>query len=115
METNRDKEKGGRLLSMHRKGSHPNAKRDVRFHPGKMELSPALMAVVLPEDAGRGVVRHLCGDWGDVSMEHWKVNNVAVREGDRILSVYTTPQGVRFLVVTDADRSLTRILLAEEI
>ena len=60
------------------------------------------------------LARHARGDWGDVDAEDWKLNDAAVREGSRILSAYTTLNGERVWVITEADRSATTILLPEE-
>jgi len=114
METSRSKQKGGKLIPLRRKGLPPDAERTVRFAYGRIEISHAAMEVVSPEDAGEGVLRHLCGDWGDVGMEQWKSNNEALREGRRLHSSYADRKGTRFSVVTEQDRSLTRVLLPEE-
>jgi hypothetical protein len=58
--------------------------------------------------------RHANGDWGEVDGHDQKANWLAVREGSRILSSYTTRFGDRLWVITEADRSSTCILLPEE-
>jgi hypothetical protein len=60
------------------------------------------------------LARHARGDWGDVDVEDWKANDAAVRDGDRILSAYKTLKGETLWVITEADRSVTTILLPEE-
>jgi hypothetical protein len=37
-----------------------------------------------------------------------------VREGSRVLSAYTLKTGVKFWIITEADRSSTCVLLPEE-
>jgi hypothetical protein len=39
------------------------------------------------------------------------MNDVSVREGFRILSVYSDRYGTRFWIITEADRSVTTVLL----
>ena len=58
--------------------------------------------------------RHKKGDWGDVSMEDWLSNNYALSHGERLLSSYCTVEGVKFWIITEADRSATTVLLPEE-
>jgi len=58
--------------------------------------------------------RHEAGDWGEVGPEDWAENELSVREGFRLLSAYTLKTGVKVWVITEADRSVTTILLPEE-
>jgi hypothetical protein len=58
--------------------------------------------------------RHQQGDWGDVPSEDAKENEVSVFAGLRILSSYQISAGVRIWIITEADRSVTTLLLPEE-
>jgi hypothetical protein len=58
--------------------------------------------------------RHVRGDWGEVDAHDWRANEIALKVGERLLSVYTTLRGVRLYVITEADRSSTCILRPEE-
>ena len=58
--------------------------------------------------------RHVRGDWGDLDAEDKAANDRAVKEGARILSAYNFPNGARFWVITEWDRSATTILLPDE-
>lgn len=58
--------------------------------------------------------RHQCGDWGDLDVQDQAENNFSVENGLRILSAYHTPEGAKFWIVTEADRSTTTILLPSE-
>jgi hypothetical protein len=58
--------------------------------------------------------RHATGDWGEVDAEDQQANQDALRYGERLLSAYRTSAGVRLWVITEADRSVTTILLPEE-
>jgi hypothetical protein len=60
------------------------------------------------------LARHFAGDWGDVSAEDWKGNQYALENGLRILSSYHTSAGEQLWVITEADRSVTTLLLPEE-
>ena len=60
------------------------------------------------------LARHARGDWGDVDAEDWRANDAAVRVGDRILSAYKTLTGETLWVITEANRSVTTILMPAE-
>ncbi len=57
--------------------------------------------------------RHQSGDWGDVDKDDAKSNVEALKDGDRIFSVYKFEEHT-FWVITEADRASTCILLPEE-
>jgi hypothetical protein len=57
--------------------------------------------------------RHARGDWGDVPKGDARLNEQALSEGSRIVSVYQVAE-YRFYVITEADRGSTTILLAHE-
>lgn len=96
---------------------HPKptqARRSVRFELGRICVtSNAMMALESLEIVG-ALARHARGDWGTLPTEDWLANERAVRDGDRLVSVYHTPAGVKFYVVTEWDRSVTTVLLPED-
>ena len=63
---------------------------------------------------GDFLARHVSGDWGEVPAEDKVENEVSVLNGYRILSAYRTNLGERIWILTEADRSLTTLLLPEE-
>jgi len=85
-----------------------------RFPLGRILATPHALTVVPNAEIICAVLRHHCGDWGDVCSEDRAANELALVEGTRLLSVYHTPAGVRFWVITEADRSATTILLPED-
>jgi hypothetical protein len=58
--------------------------------------------------------RHQQGDWGDLCEEDKAENELSLKEGFRLLSRYFSKDGVRFWIITEADRSVTTILLPAE-
>ena len=59
------------------------------------------------------LARHASGDWGDLCVFDRRQNEIALRDGYRVLSSY--PVGRECVwVITEADRSVTTILLPEE-
>jgi hypothetical protein len=59
------------------------------------------------------LARHAAGDWGDLCAFDRRQNQIALRDGLRVLSSYDVPAG-RVGIITEADRSVTTILLPEE-
>jgi hypothetical protein len=55
----------------------------------------------------------MSGDWSEMATEDQQSNRDAITEGSRIFSAYTI-EGVKFWVITEADRSSTTILLPSE-
>ena len=58
--------------------------------------------------------RHLLGDWGELCDEDRQANQDALQEGLRLMSVYRTHDGEKLWCITEADRSVTTVLLPEE-
>ena len=58
--------------------------------------------------------RHGAGDWGDVSDEDKQLNDEAIESSARIMSVYVSLKGVKFWIITEADKSATTVLLPED-
>lgn len=59
-------------------------------------------------------LRHTRGDWGEVADYKWQANNAALTSGEELESIYQVHRELRICVVTEADRSATRILLTTE-
>ena len=62
--------------------------------------------------------RHAQGDWGDLDQDDRRLNDEALIDGSRILSAYTTKEGKRIWIITEAagddgKRASTCILLPE--
>lgn len=61
-----------------------------------------------------GIARHTQGDWGDLCAEDKQANDDALQHGARLLSAFHTDDGQKFWIITEADRSVTTVLLPEE-
>jgi hypothetical protein len=85
-----------------------------RFQAGTLLATPQALRYLTQEDIFTALCRHVCGDWGDVDQHDKAANNVALIEGMRLLSAYKSESGVRFWILTEADRSSTTIQLPEE-
>ena len=81
---------------------------------GRLLITNGAMAVLSHGDVFTALRRHACGDWGDLCLEDHAANNEALREGGRLLSIYRSSAGVKFWILTEADRTGTTVLLPEE-
>jgi len=89
-----------------------------KFRTGSIVITPGIQDIL---DRDEQVVlklptllmRHVRGDWGEVEAEDAAVNDKALHDGERLLSVYRLG-GERVYVLTEADRSATTVLLPEE-
>lgn len=66
------------------------------------------------QDLNVSIQKHSLGDWGDVCPDEDKeLNDEALVNGGRLMSVYEHDNS-KYWIITEADRSLTTILLPEE-
>lgn len=88
----------------------------MRFPLGQVVATPAALQAL--QAAGQTPTefpdRHVRGDWGEVNKADARLNDDAVKVGERILSAYKTNAGDRLWIITEADRSSTCLLLPEE-
>ena len=85
-----------------------------RFHPGRLMITCNAKEVLLRSEINAALNRHLHGDWGDVCGPDKRVNDDALKNGGRLLSVYHTKDDVRFWIITESDRSATTVLLPSD-
>ena len=86
------------------------------FDLGQLVATPGALAVL--EKTGQNPMeflsRHVTGDWGEIPEEDKKENLFSLEKGFRLLSSYRTTAGDRVWVITEANRSLTTLLLPDE-
>lgn len=88
-----------------------NGPHRVRFRIGRLALSRGAMASVPIEEWVIGLSRHIRGDWGLIGEADRRENESSVDGHFRLLSAYETEDGVKYWIITEADRSQTTILL----
>jgi hypothetical protein len=93
---------------------------NTRFPLGRL-VTTAGVNIKLIEDAefsrfvSESLSRHAKGDWGDMSQEDKKENELAVKCGNlRIFSAYEKLSLPKIWIITEADRSATTILFPDE-
>ena len=85
-----------------------------RFRLGRIVTTPQALEIVSTDEILSGIARHQAGDWGDVPEEDRLENELSLKRGSRLFSVYHTARNVKFWIITEADRSVTTILLPAE-
>jgi hypothetical protein len=82
---------------------------------GQVVATPGALKLlsVMGEDPFDLLARHEAGDWGELCAFDRRQNEIALREGYRVLSSYSVGRQ-RVWILTEADRSVTTILLPEE-
>lgn len=60
------------------------------------------------------VARHAGGDWGELDEHDKEENDFSLQRGLRLLSRYMLSDSTVVWIITEADRSVTTILLPEE-
>ena len=86
----------------------------IRFPLGETVITQGALAALTTKDFATALRRHSSCDWGDVCPEDAQLNDAALHDGTRLFSVYTSSDGTRFWVITEADRSVTTFLLPSE-
>lgn len=81
---------------------------------GQCVITPTAAAVLAQPDVVSALRRHASGDWGQVDADDRRANDDALRFGARLLSAYTSASGTKFWVITEADRSVTTVLLPDD-
>lgn len=85
-----------------------------RFPLGDIAVTHNATELVHPFDALHALARHSQCDWGDIDPEDKGLNEQALIEDTRLLSVYKDGTGETFWIITEADRSVTTILMPED-
>ncbi|MHB8526471.1 MAG: hypothetical protein ACYDD2_09990 [Candidatus Acidiferrales bacterium] len=86
------------------------------FELGQIVATPGALAALekAGQRSGEFLIRHVNRDWGNLSDEDRKENDYSLEHGFRLLSAYRTNAGDSLWVITEADRSVTTLLLPEE-
>jgi hypothetical protein len=85
-----------------------------KFLFGRIVATPNALNNIPNEEILGALSCHISGDWGSMGSEDWNANERAINEGGRLFSVYHSRQGIKFWIITEADRSKTTILLPED-
>ena len=81
---------------------------------GRTVITRSALHTLNQEDVATCLKRHQNCDWGECSGEDARENDLSLKEGFRILSVYLDRHDTKFWIITEADRSITTVLLPSE-
>jgi hypothetical protein len=86
------------------------------FPLGQVVMTRNALGTLPSDDVQAALARHAAGDWGDVCEEDRQENELSLKEGFRLFSVYHTTETPprKFWIITEADRSATTVLLPED-
>ncbi len=87
--------------------------RPVRFPLGQVVTTANASLQLSTEEVLTALSRHASGDWGDLCPEDALANHEALQHGGRLFSAYGHGD-TRFWIITEADRSVTTILLPSD-
>lgn len=88
----------------------------VKFELGRTVITPAARDA-LGEDMGKVLhllARHARGDWGDLCKNDVDANEIALRAELRLFSSYKLSSDLVIWIITEADRSVTTVLLPSD-
>jgi len=87
-----------------------------KFSLGRIVATPGALEAL--EEANQNpfefLERHQAGDWGELCEDDKSENEFSLKNGFRILSAYRTLHDVKVWVITEADRSVTTLLVPHE-
>ena len=92
----------------------PELKSGTKFPLGRTVITANAQAQLPASEVFSSLQRHYAGDWGDVEKDDWQENELSLAKGFRLFSVYHTAGGVKFWIITEADRSVTTILMPDD-
>lgn len=87
-----------------------------RFPLGRVVATRTLLAHVAPTKTSLVpyLERHQRGDWGNLGRSDKQANEDAIQNGSRILSKYLLKDGTPIYIITEADRSVTTVMLVSD-
>lgn len=85
-----------------------------RIDAGRIEITPGAQVAIRGIEIAVALLRHMYADWGFLTDEDRLENGFSLEHQFRLLSEYEDSNGMRFWILTEADRSVTTVLLPEE-
>ena len=86
------------------------------FPSGRLVATPGALALL--EQVNKSPLeflsRHLRGDWGDLCQKDKTENELSLKYDYRLMSSYQVSDAEKLWVITEADRSVTTLLLPAE-
>jgi hypothetical protein len=93
---------------------HSRMNSEEKFELGRTVATANAIRTLHIDDIMKAMQRHHSGDWGDVCKNDYDENQIALVHGYRLFSVYHSREGVKFWIITEADRSSTTVLMPDD-
>ena len=74
----------------------PQKNREPKFSLGRVVATPNALESIEPFEVAEALDRHAAGDWGECGPDDWEENELSLKEGFRLLSVYRSEKGGKF-------------------
>lgn len=86
------------------------------FSFGQIVATPGALALLQRADKSllEFLSRHFRGDWGDLCEDDKTENELSLKQGFRLMSSYPITETEKLWIITEADRSVTTLLLPED-
>lgn len=84
------------------------------FSLGAVVITTAASEALNESEINAAIERHSSGDWGDLPTQDMAMNDDSLINGGGLHSSYTSVNGIKFWIITDADRQATTILLPSD-
>ena len=86
------------------------------FSLGQTIATPGALALLekAQKSPSEFLLRHLRGDWGDLCQDDKAENELSLKHGFRLLSSYPVTDTETIWIITEADGSVTTLLLPAE-
>lgn len=85
-----------------------------KFALGRVVATTGAVNAIPIDEIEAGLRRHHAGDWGELDEHDRQENELSLQKRFRLLSAYRSKAGVKFWIITEADRTVTTVLLPEE-
>ena len=85
-----------------------------KFELGRTLITPNALKRLNSEDVHTAFKRHAACDWGDCCPEDRAENEFSLGKYLRLFSVYHDRNGIKFWIITEADRCATTVILPED-
>jgi hypothetical protein len=82
-----------------------------KFPLGRIVITRNALETIPPDEVLRALSRHTESDWGDLCEEDRHQNELCLAQGGRLFSAYHAANRTTFWIITEADRSVTTVLL----
>ena len=87
---------------------------ECKLQLGRIVATRALVELIPMEEVFKALDRHATGDWGNLPLADFKVNQKSITNNGRVMSRYLYRDELCFWVITEGDRSLTSVVLESD-